>query len=158
MPVTRILTISVKCRDLFLHPARLKGPSSIFPPTPKQYDALIKFLLGPATSPDSDCPIPIHATSENRWRYDPWDSITRFNIFRDKYERKAPEGPKPHHCVRSGLDWPELDDRHLVTLLHYEASQGQPLDQAAVEAAVERMRQITPSSPLWKLWGPRGPV
>ncbi|KAL2022503.1 hypothetical protein VTK56DRAFT_5110 [Thermocarpiscus australiensis] len=131
--------------------SRLKGPSTIFPPTPAQYDALINFLLGPAPGADeSCCPIPIHATGQNRWRYDPWDSMTRFNIFRDRYGRKPPEGPKPHHCVQSAVDWPELGDRRLILMWQYEALRGNPLNQAAIDAAVERMKQITPSSPIWR--------
>ncbi|KAK4032174.1 hypothetical protein C8A01DRAFT_50975 [Parachaetomium inaequale] len=142
------------CRALFLHPARFKGPRTIFPPTPKQYDALVNFLLGPAPGPsDVACPIPIHATLENRWRYDPWDSMTRFNIFRDRYERKAPNGPRPRRCVKSAIDWPELRDENLVLALQDEAREGKPLGQAAMDAALERLKQITPSSPLWGDWG-----
>lgn len=74
--------------------------------------------------------------------------MTRFNIFRDRYERKPPSDEEPHHCVKSSTDWPELGDEHLITLLQYEASQGKPVDQADIDAAYERMKQITPS-PLW---------
>ncbi|AEO71879.1 uncharacterized protein THITE_2083603 [Thermothielavioides terrestris NRRL 8126] len=130
-----------ECRDLFLHPGRYKGPRTIYPPTPKQYDALIDFLLGQAPPTDgSNCPIPIHPTLENRWRFDPWDSMTRFNIFRDRYERKPPRGSKPRSCVRS------------------EVRKGKPLNQAAMAAALQRLRQITPSSPLWADWGNVGSV
>jgi hypothetical protein len=140
---------SPQCRDLFLHPNYLHGPHTIFPPTPTQFTSLIDFLLGPEPASDSVCPIPIRATNENRWRYDPWDSMTRFNIFRDRYERKPPVGEKPHRCVRPPADWPELGDEFMVILLQWEASQGKPVDQAEIDAAYERMRQITPSSPLW---------
>ncbi|AEO71881.1 uncharacterized protein THITE_2124758 [Thermothielavioides terrestris NRRL 8126] len=137
-----------ECRDLFLHPSRLYGARTIFPPTAAQHAAIIDFLLGPA--PDgAACPFPVVPTSENRWRYDPWDSITRFHIFGDRYERKLPQGPEPHHCVRSELDWPELADEHMILLLQYEASLGKPVDQSAIDAAYERLKLITPSSPLW---------
>lgn len=143
---------TLQCRDLFLHPARLDGPSTIFAPTPAQYAVMIHFLLEstPSRSHSPPCPFPIIPTSENRWRYDPWDSMTRFNIFRDRYERRPPQGPKPHRCVRSPVDWPELGDEHTITLLQYEASIGKLVDQAEIDAAYERMNyMITPSSPLW---------
>jgi hypothetical protein len=114
------------------------------------------FLLAPAP-PSSPCPLPIRGTPDNRWRYDPWDSMTRFNIFRDRYERKPPQGERPQHCVKSPGDWPELGDLHMVTLLQYEASQGKPVDQADIDAAYERMKQITPSSPLWPSGRDPGP-
>jgi hypothetical protein len=139
-----------QCRDLFLHPGRFRGPRTIYPPTPKQYDAFINFLLGAQPPIDgSNCPIPIYATLENRWRYHPWDSMTRFNIFRDRHERKPPSGPKPRRCVVDGVDWPEIIDEHRIMLLHYEALGGRPLDQAAVDRALEGLKQITPSSPCW---------
>lgn len=140
---------------MFLHPARVRGPRTIYPPTASQYDALISFLLGPEPALDgADCPLPMHPTLENRWRYDPWDAMTRFNIFRDRYERKAPTGPKRHRCVKSGVDWPELNDERLIFALQDEAEGGKPLDQDAIDAALERLKQITPSSPLWNDWGP----
>ncbi|KAK4152684.1 hypothetical protein C8A00DRAFT_34599 [Chaetomidium leptoderma] len=86
------------------------------------YAALMDFPLGPTPAADSACPVPIRAT-ENRWRYDPWDPMTRFNIFRDSYERKPPKGQKPHHCVKSLRNWPELGDEHPVTLLHSSTKQ-----------------------------------
>lgn len=82
--------------------------------------------------------------------------MTRFNIFRDRYERKPPRGPRRRRCVQSAIDWPELLDDHRISLLQYEASQGKPLDQAAINEARERLKQITPSSPLW--FGDRGPA
>ncbi|KAK4115530.1 hypothetical protein N656DRAFT_834716 [Canariomyces notabilis] len=139
--------LGTECRDVFLHPARFKGPRTIYPPTPKQYDALISFLLGP--SDGSDCPIPMHPTRENRWRYDPWDSMTRYHIFRDRHEREPNE-----------VDWPELYDEQEILLANFRATQGEPVDQAAIDAAMERMKQITPSSPLWNnggnSWGNQG--
>ncbi|KAK4097444.1 hypothetical protein N658DRAFT_569336 [Parathielavia hyrcaniae] len=145
------------CRDLFLHAGYIRGPTTIFPPTPAQFPSLIDYLLGSEPGAPSTCPIPIRATTENRWRYDPWDSMS-YNIFRDRHERKAPIRRKPHRCVVSGGDWPEVGDEHLVTLLQWEASQGMPVDPADIDAAYERMRQITPSSPLWQRWRDPGPL
>lgn len=82
--------------------------------------------------------------------------MTRFNIFRDRYERRAPQGRKPHHCVKSAIDWPELNDENLVLALQEKVQEGKPLNQAAMDAALERLKQITPSSPLWGDWGGLG--
>jgi hypothetical protein len=150
----------LQCRDLFFHPARFKGPRTIFAPSPKQYDSLINLLMGP--HPESDgrnCAIPLHPTLANRWRYDPWDSMSRFNIFRDRYERRVRNGPKPHRCVQSGVDWPELGDQHTILILQDEVRDGKPLNRAAMEAALEGLKRITQSSPLWNDWsGLQDPV
>jgi hypothetical protein len=145
----------VQCRDLFLHPAGRSGPRTIFPPTPEQYDALITFLLAPSTG--TECPLPIPATSANRWRYDPWDCMTRFNIFRDCFERNQGTGlDEPVRNSSSAVDWPELDDVDMVVGLQKDAQAGGTLDQAAMAAALGRLKQITPSSPIWRDWGEPG--
>lgn len=79
--------------------------------------------------------------------------MTRFNIFRDRHERKSLKGPRPRRCVQSAVDWPELNDENLILTLQEEVLQGKPLNQAAMDAALERLKQITPSSPLWSDWG-----
>ena len=56
--------------------------------------------------------------------------------------------PKPHHCVKSAMDWPDLGDEHIVTLLQYQASPGKSVDPSGNRCDL-RMRQITPSSPIW---------
>ncbi|KAF7548536.1 hypothetical protein G7Z17_g6998 [Cylindrodendrum hubeiense] len=96
------------------------------------------------------CPLPIHGTPMNRPRWDADDAMTRFHIFRDKYERKVPINPPPPRCVRSSNDWPELDDYHIVGLAIGSRQWGQPVDEEAVAAAEARLKDITPSSPLWK--------
>ncbi|KAJ4307149.1 hypothetical protein N0V88_000528 [Collariella sp. IMI 366227] len=98
----------------------------------------------------SDCPIPIHPTLNNKWRYDPWDSMTRFNIFRDRFERRPPPaGPKPCRGVKHAVDWPEIMDENAILVLQEEVSEGKPLDQARWDRAMEGLKSITPSSPHW---------
>jgi hypothetical protein len=76
----------------------------------------------------------------------------QFNIFRDRYERKATSGPKPQSCVQSGGDWPELIDEYTILLLQAEARDGKPSNRTALMQALEGLKRITPSSPLWLDW------
>ncbi|KAK3360753.1 hypothetical protein B0T25DRAFT_588984 [Lasiosphaeria hispida] len=139
-----------ECRDVFLHSCYVNGPATIHPPTPRQYDALISFLVTPA-NPDISCPLPIHATSENRWRWDPFDAITKYHIFRDRYERKPPRSSIKDGCVHRASNWPETGDEMIYTLKQYRAAQGEEsFDQAERERLEENMNKITPSSPLWR--------
>ncbi|KAB5547036.1 hypothetical protein GE09DRAFT_1129682 [Coniochaeta sp. 2T2.1] len=54
-----------ECRDVYLHSNYVNQSATIYPPTPQQYETLINFLIGPDIL-DRPCPLPIHATSENR--------------------------------------------------------------------------------------------
>lgn len=78
--------------------------------------------------------------------------MTRFNIFRDRHEREATSGPRPHRCVKTAVDWPELRDETTVLMLQDEVRQGKPLNRTAMDEALEGLKQITPSSPIWKDW------
>ncbi|KAK3378347.1 hypothetical protein B0H63DRAFT_495915 [Podospora didyma] len=117
----------------------------------EQFGALIEFLTG-TQDLQKPYPIPIHATNRNRWRYDPNDAITRFNIFRDRYERK-PRHRLPHQrnpVVNSAMNWPELEDRMWLVWQQYDhLRDNPPPEQADIDAAHERLKQITPSSPCW---------
>jgi hypothetical protein len=88
------------------------------------------------------------------------DDPLPYFFFRDRHEREPNEGLKPRHCVSSSVDWPELYDEQEILLANFRATQGEPVDQAAIDAAMERMKQITPSSPLWNIggnsWGNQG--
>lgn len=143
------LTKGLQCRDVFLHSCYVNGPATIYPPTPQQYDALINFLVGPVDR-DTSCPLPIRATSENRWRWDPFDSMTKYNIFKDQYERKPPRLSLKDGCIRRPADWPETGDEMVYALKQYRAAEGEePFDQVEKERLEENMKKITPSSPLW---------
>jgi hypothetical protein len=132
---------------VYFHESRREGPYTIYPLTKEQFDILTSFL----TSPKSDiaCPLPIHATKENRPRYDPYHATKYFHIYRNRYEQRLPveywwpENP-------SVRDYPEVED-HLWLQNHmYQVAVGRKLlDAAAVEAAKERLKKVSPSSPLW---------
>ncbi|KAM0209437.1 hypothetical protein ACHAQI_006484 [Fusarium lateritium] len=139
-----------ECNELYLHAGGRGGPYTLFPLTTDQFQALTDFLLGDADSPDSkESPLPFRASSKNRWRWDDWDAIAKYHIFRDKYERYAqPTKPPPNY--RSSIDWPEIaDDLYLIDAMH-EHWNGRPMDTDEIRAALERLQQITPSSPVWE--------
>lgn len=123
---------------------------TIAPPTEDQFNDLLGFLLSP--SPDtSQSPLPIAITRANKWRWDPWDAMGTYHIFRDRYERKLP----PRHLYRrkhnvKAKDWPELAE---ASILDREAMGGEPVSEADMSAAKERIKQITPSSRYWQYYG-----
>ncbi|KAK5999097.1 hypothetical protein PT974_01485 [Cladobotryum mycophilum] len=146
-----------ECRDVYIHGCRVKrGVVTIYPPTAEQFDHLTTFLLDERAEhdPAADCPFPILATLQNRWRWDPWDAISRFHIFRDKYERKV-SSTKPKPSWSRVSDWPELGDDLWIINALWERREGKDVSQDEIDAAKERIMQITPSSPLWGNGQPR---
>ncbi|KAH7236976.1 uncharacterized protein BKA55DRAFT_597482 [Fusarium redolens] len=96
----------------------------------------------------SQSPLPFTATSENRWRWDIWDAMAHFHVFRDRCERSV-KPTQPTGCAKSAVDWPEIaDELYLIGAMH-DYWDGQPVDKNEVRAALERLQQITPSSPVW---------
>ncbi|TVY68434.1 hypothetical protein Focb16_v002557 [Fusarium oxysporum f. sp. cubense] len=138
-----------ECNELYLHSSRRAGPFTLFPLTTEQFERLVDFLLGETEEPAaSRSPLPFTATSENRWRWHTWDAMARYHIFRDKYERSVKPN-KPTGCVKSAVDWPEIaDELYLIGAMH-DYWDGQRVDKNKVRAALERLQQITPSSPVW---------
>ncbi|KAM0350577.1 hypothetical protein ACHAPU_003061 [Fusarium lateritium] len=138
-----------ECKELYLHVGRRGGPYTLFPLTTDQFSSVVDFLLGdPSSSGSPDGPFPLRASKENRWRWDDWDAIARYHIFRDKYERKY-QSTKPPPNWRSSVDWPEIaDDLYLIDAMH-ENWNGNPVDKDEIRAALERLEEITPSSPCW---------
>ncbi|KAF5236523.1 hypothetical protein FAUST_6508 [Fusarium austroamericanum] len=76
-----------KCKSMWIHSDLIKGPKTLYPPTRKQFDTLVKFLTMPMESLP-ECPIPILGTPSNVPRWDPYDAFTYHHIFRDRFERK----------------------------------------------------------------------
>ena len=103
------------------------------------------------------CPLPIRPGFYNRFRWDAWEAITQFHIFRDKYERRTPKKQPSYHPHRhpkhSSLEYPEITD--LFGLIHdtCRETEGEEVDRQEMEARKRRLMQITPSSPQWdKSW------
>ncbi|KAH7245732.1 hypothetical protein BKA59DRAFT_476168 [Fusarium tricinctum] len=137
------------CKALWIHGDLVRGPETLYPPTKEQFDVLIAFLTTPVQE-DKICPFPIHGTRINRPRWHPYHAFAYHHIFRDRYERKLPPHPPQVGCVGEGIDWPELNDRRILLLGGFSDS-GVGEDEYA--AAEERIRNITPSSPLWRSFG-----
>lgn len=137
---------------MYLHGGHKKAPLTLFPPTSDQFDALAQYLLQ-GQSAAIPCPLPIKASRLNGYRYHPHDSISRFNIFRDKYERKEPPTRSTHRMYMDGRNWPEMEYLFQVLDLHSKRAQGEQIDEAELAAAEEGRRRITPSSPYWPYGG-----
>lgn len=123
---------------------------TIAPPTEDQFNEVLGFLL--SSSPDTaQSPLPIIITCANKWRWDPYDAMATYHIFRDRYERKLPPRDlyRRKHNVKV-KDWPELAD---IAILRREAFSGMPVSEAEKAAAKERLKQITPSSRYWQSYG-----
>ncbi|KLO90767.1 uncharacterized protein LW93_062 [Fusarium fujikuroi] len=138
-----------ECNELYLHASRRVGPFTLFPLTTAQFEGFVDFLLGDTEEPaTSRSPLPFRATSENRWRWHNWDTITRYHIFRDKYERTV-QPTKPVGGVKSSVDWPEIGDELYLIGAMQDYWDGQPVDKDKVREALEHLQQVTPSSPVW---------
>ncbi|ENH67001.1 hypothetical protein FOC1_g10004633 [Fusarium oxysporum f. sp. cubense race 1] len=142
--------IEQECKAIWIHGDLIRGPRTLYPPTKEQFDALIKFLTTPLGE-GLTCPFPIHGASVNRPRWHPYHAFAYYHIFRDRYERKIPLNPPQSGCVEDGMDWPELDDRRILLLGGFSNPQGEPyVSDDEYAAATERIKNITPSSPLWR--------
>ncbi|KAF4436681.1 hypothetical protein FACUT_6276 [Fusarium acutatum] len=143
-------------RQVYFHGCRRKGPRTIYPRTDQQFGQMIKFLLDENESYDtaSAHPFPILATPQNRWRWDPWDAMAHYNIYRDRFERKISDS-KGKLCVLNSIDWHEIkDDLYIINAMH-ERLEGKSVDEDEIAVANEGLTKITPSSPLWSKEVPR---
>lgn len=110
-----------QCKSMWIHGARLRGPRTLYPPTPDQFDSLINFLLSDPKE-GATCPLPIHGTNENRPRWHPYDALAKYHIFRDKY---------------------------IVRNTEYIRREGGIVTDEEIAAASARLKEVTPSSPCW---------
>ncbi|EXM02754.1 hypothetical protein NOF04DRAFT_22340 [Fusarium oxysporum II5] len=138
------------CNAMWIHGDLIRGPRTLYSPTKEQFDALTRFLTNPLEE-GLTCPFPIHGASVNRPRWHPYHAFAYYHIFRDRYERKLPPNPPQPGCVEDGMDWPELDDRRILLLGGFSNAQGEPyVNDDEYAAATVRIKNITPSSPLWR--------
>lgn len=113
----------------------------------------MRFLLSEAElgcAIPNTAPLPILASADNRWRWDAWEAFSRFHIFRDRYERRIKPTTKSRKDCRSATDWPEIADQLFLLNVMHDRQEGKPVNENEVRAAEERLRQITPSSPVWQ--------
>lgn len=137
---------------MYLHGGNHKAPLTLFPPTSDQFESLVRFLLEEQPAP-GPCPLPIQASQLNGYRYHPHDAISRFNIFRDRYERQEPPTRSTNRVYMDGRNWPEMGYLFQVLDLHSKRSEGEQVDEAELAEAEEGRRRITPSSPYWPYGG-----
>ncbi|KAI0521166.1 hypothetical protein F5B22DRAFT_597948 [Xylaria bambusicola] len=137
-----------ECKEIWIDPANLPGPRTMYPPTADQLDKLIQFLLSSSCA-TVECPLPIMASKLNRPRYYRYHATKYFHIFRDKYDSRLPEWfVRPGGCVIYPIDFPEVEDENII-MLQVMWADGTPPDEDVIAAARERLKVITPSSPCW---------
>lgn len=108
---------------------------------------MIAFLLSPA--PDHEhCPLPIRMTPENRWRWDAYDAMTKYNIFRNRHEIPRRSRGRPR-CVISEHSWPNYTEACKRADEAAEQAAGEPYDVAFMTESEGRRLHVTPTSMLW---------
>lgn len=134
---------------MWIHCDERAGPSTLFPPTKEQFDALVRFLLA---EPDHklESPLPIKGTKANRPRWEPNKAFAHHHIFRDRYERNVPPEPRHRRDVFDAKDWPELNDNKIINMSALQQMDDTPwVTEEEVERARAEVWNITPTSPLW---------
>lgn len=128
-----------------------EASSTLAPPTEKQFNDLVAFLLSPTTpTTDTDpshCPLPIYITRENKWRWRAYEGMVDYNIF--KFRHEIPNGPprRRNPCVISMKDWPELDEQQTIEQEGFKELRGGVCDEDLIAACRERLKRIsTPTS------------
>ncbi|KAG6364173.1 hypothetical protein INS49_005771 [Diaporthe citri] len=133
-----------ECNGIYIH--RPKSTANIAPPTEKQFNNLVDFLLSP--NPDTAanrCPLPIRITEENKWRWHAYDGMVEHHIFMFRHE--IPRRRPREQCVMTTTDWPEWRDQDTIETELIKEVDGEAYDEALVAAARERLkRTATPTS------------
>ena len=75
--------------------------------------------------------------------------MSRFNIFRDRYEWIEPPARRWSNYIRNAKNWPETGYEMTLMLLEVDRMKGKPVDEAKVAEAWDGFKRVTPSSPTW---------
>lgn len=125
---------------------------TLAPPTEEQFNNLVAFLLSPTVDTDpSHYPFPIYITEDNKWRWDAYEGMAEYNIFKFRHEIRDPprRSLRRHHakCVISVRDWPEYWEVSTIRQQGAKPSRGEARDEALVAACRERLKRIiTPTT------------
>ena len=93
---------------------------------------------------------PITPSALNGWKYHPDDAMSRFNIFRDPYERIEPPTRRWSHRINQGNNRPETGYKLMLLLWDLDRREGKPVDEAKVAGTQAGLRRTTPSSSSWR--------
>lgn len=136
----------VERREVYIHGGHHDAPLTLFPPTSDQLESLGRYFLRPGDGP---CPLPIESSILNGYRYHPHDAMSRYKIFRNRYERKEPQTRSDDRRYMDGRNWPELEYLFKWIELQENKRAGIKIDEVELAAVEEGMQRITPSSPQW---------
>ncbi|KAK4247303.1 hypothetical protein C7999DRAFT_32280 [Corynascus novoguineensis] len=76
-----------ECNDIYFHSARADYTPRVWRLLDSQFNDLTEFLL---SEQPSATPLPILPSDENEPRYNSWDAMAVYGIFRDPWERAIP--------------------------------------------------------------------
>ncbi|KUI56201.1 hypothetical protein VP1G_10845 [Cytospora mali] len=134
-----------ECNGIYIH----RPGNSIAPPTERQFNDLVNYLLSPnVPAMSSRCPLPIKISMENKWRWHPYTGMADYHIF--KYRHEIPQIRPRDHCVITPDFWPQAGLDQILDEEFYKTLNGEPSDEALVAAKKEQLRStITPTSFFW---------
>lgn len=90
-----------QCNGIYIHKT---APTTLTPPTEKQFHDLLEFLISPSPDSTTQCPLPIKVTIENKWRWNSYNGMTEHHIF--KFRQEIPETRPRASCkVRCSTSW-----------------------------------------------------
>ncbi|UNI24005.1 hypothetical protein JDV02_009786 [Purpureocillium takamizusanense] len=143
-----------ECKELLIHGDIRDGPSTIFPPTPTQWDALVAFMSWDSAAdvgdePPPACPLPLRATRDNVPRYTPYFAMKYQHIFRDRFAICLPpryDPPNTRHLTE--VDYPSRDDYFWVLQRLMERWNGAAIDEDEMRRREEVLRACQPGNPF----------
>lgn len=159
MTLMQVLSLSwslssnlLQCNGIYIH--HPEATLTLTPPTEKQFNNLVDFLLSTPSdkSPPSDknpsrCPLPVHITAENKWRWHPYDGMVDYHIY--KFRHEIPTGARPRdHCDIGIKDWPEANEQQIIETEGIKSlEEDEVYDEGLVAACWDRLkRTATPTS------------
>lgn len=115
---------------MFLHGSLLGGRNTIYAPTASQFNDLITFLGDvDEQAAMSKCPLPVNDGFLDRFRWDPWEAMARFHVFRDRHERRISPTRHPRfRYMKNARHWPEAMDMVYLGRQVGDEAAGRPVD------------------------------
>ncbi|OAA47844.1 hypothetical protein NOR_02334 [Metarhizium rileyi] len=97
-----------ECKDVYLHSNRREWTVRVWRLLESQLDKVLVFLKDSNASTES--PFPLYADENNRHRYDSFDAMAWYDVYRDPWERVLPAEKNWDSIRRNTFDYPELQE------------------------------------------------
>lgn len=146
-----------QCNGVYLLNAR--SCRTLAPPTKKQFNELMNYLVFSRRTLGAEEPLPIRITLGNQWRWDVYRGMAHYHIY--KFPEDVPsinpqrEMAAPTYCLN---DWPEqrLEWIYVTFVSEVDRQRDYYLRAQDVEDFLKLLlkglrRMITPTSPYWSI-------